>query len=173
MNGRLSRLGLAFAAVVAAASLSGAGVFARAPEYYVNRFGSPDATGESTALAFIHPGTEDVTEVRGRFSIRRFQERDVRIEATFLRSGLELVAVTIQRPAGWTLGDLHALLAEYGPQWRQLGAGMWISVEGARAIYRDGAFHLLSPRTVGEMDLVRFANAPQPPAGATRPVSSE
>lgn len=133
-------------------------VFRRSPTYYAVRYGSPDSTVESERWAFLHPGTDGFTEVPGEFSMRRFGDRKgkVTIEAVFFRPHLGLAAVTIGRPGGWTPADVHALLGEYGARWRQLGPAIWVSEEGVRAIHRDGRFHLLSPRIVGEMDAVRF-----------------
>jgi hypothetical protein len=127
-------------------------VFSRTPPYYTVRYGLADSTSETERWSFLHPGTDGTTEVRGKLSVRRYHSRDVKLEAVFFRPELVLAAVTIARSAGWTPADVDNLLAEYGARWRQIGAGLWISEEGVRAIHRDGAFHLLSPRIMGLMD---------------------
>lgn len=146
-------LGMLICALPLVAARAGpvAEVFARTPPYFVVRYGLPDSVVESERWAFAEPGADQFAEVRGRFSIRRYHDRETRVEAVFFRPELVLAAVTIQRAAKWTQADVETLLAEYGSRWRQLGPVSWVSEEGVRAFHRDGAFHLLSPRIVAEM----------------------
>ncbi|HWA26540.1 MAG TPA: hypothetical protein VG734_12840 [Lacunisphaera sp.] len=155
MNRRLLMVAWALPLLMAGAEPVAA-TFPRTPPYFVVRYHLPDSKLESEKWAFLHPGTDGFTEIRGPFSVRRYHDRDTNVEAVFFRPELVLAAVTFRRPAGWMQADVDALLAEYGARWRILAPGMWVSHEGVRAIHRDGTFHLVSGRILGEMDAVRF-----------------
>lgn len=136
-----------------AASLHGVGgpLDDKGPPYFVDRYGGGDAAVTEAKYSFIHRGRGSVA-IKGPFSVRRFRQGKLRVEAVFHSPSLKLAGVTLRMNQAWSGEQIQAALQAYGGQWQPVERNGvvrdWIAPDGTTALVMINSLRFQSKAVV-------------------------